>query len=128
MKRITISIILLFLSLALLFLAIYAKYYYPPIPSITSVGLDGNKIIVNFDISKHNYNNEIYCLLLKSNEVVDTNDQNWKLASNNKCSFEIDKDSYTVYLKNKHNKVVKVEETSKLGEIKAISINKRSTL
>ena len=125
MKRITISIILLFLSLALLFLAIYAKYYYPPIPSITSVGLDGNKIIVNFDISKHNYNNEIYCLLLKSNEVVDTNDQNWKLASNNKCSFEIDKDSYTVYLKNKHNKVVKVEETSKLGEIKAISINKK---
>ena len=123
MKRNIILMPLIILSILFIGFLLYSKFVYPPIPSITKVGLVDNKIEVQFDIDKNNINNDVYCIITK-NIFPDANDNNWSLSKNNKCLFNIDKDSYTVYLKNKNNEIIEVSETSKLGKVINIETNK----
>lgn len=117
---ITLSILLVII----ISLTLYSKFVYPPIPSIESVGLDDNKIIVKYNINRNNINNEVYCILMKDNNTPNENDSNWILAENNTCTYEIDNNKYTVYLKNKNNRIIKVEESSNLGKVINVSVNK----
>lgn len=123
MKRNIILIPLIMISILFIGFLLYSKFVYPPIPSITKIGLVDDKIEVEFDIDKDNVNNDVYCIITK-NIYPDKNDPNWILSKNNKCSFNIDKDSYTVYIKNKNNNIIEVSETSKLGKVIDITVNK----
>ena len=123
MKRKIILIPLIMISILFMGFLLYSKFVYPPIPSITKVGLVDDKIEVKFDIDKNNINNDVYCIITK-NIYPSVNDPNWVLSKNNKCSFTIDKDSYTVYIKNKNNNIIEVSETSKLGKVIDINVDK----
>ena len=123
MKRNIILMPLIILSILFIGFLLYSKFVYPPIPSITKVGLVDDKIEVKFDIDKNNINNDVYCIITK-NIYPSVNDPNWVLSKNNKCSFNIDKDSYTVYIKNKNNNIIEVSETSKLGKVIDINVDK----
>ncbi len=122
MKKIII-LILEFIVISYIIFISYIKYFYPPIPLINEVGLTDNILYVKFSIAEYNYNNQVYCLLTKNDEIVDEN-SNWALSSNNKCSFEIDDNIYKMYIKNKSNKIIQVTEASNLGAVTDIQINK----
>ncbi len=123
MKRILLIILLVFYILFLLALN-YSKFIKPPIPFIKSVGLVDQKIVVTYTIDESNINKEIYCLVLKDDEEFNLRDERWFLAKNNSCEYNLDNSIYTFYLKNKNNKVIKVEETIKLGEVVSLTSNK----
>lgn len=123
MRRV-LTIILLIFCFFFVAAVKYSVFNTPPIPFIKSVGLVDGKVFVNYDIDENNLNNDIYCIMIPENEEVKIDDERWELAKNRTCSYEIDENIYTVYLKNKSNKIFKVEETNKLGEVTSISTNK----
>ena len=68
MKRKIILIPLIMISILFMGFLLYSKFVYPPIPSITKVGLVDDKIEVKFDIDKNNINNNVYCIIKKNNK------------------------------------------------------------
>lgn len=101
---------------------IYRNNAYPSIKEatvkITNDGVLNIKFKLNENKLKHD---KIYCA--ETNNIETTN--KWILAENGECNIKVyENKSYTIYLKNENNKVYKVSNTEKLGNILSMSFNK----
>ena len=116
------------MSLILLSIGIYGIYtffYVASNPIIESVTLEeDDKIHIKYSLDSNNRKNKIYYIYKNENIIPDVNDK-WILAKDKDIAIELDKNIYYVFLKNQNNKIFRVDNTSKLGKITSIEINKK---
>lgn len=118
--------IILFIIIIFSFI-IFIGNFSPNIPIINKVFLDDNNYLkIQYDL-KNITNNKIYCLFKNDNSLPESNDSNWQLSKNNECSTLLSNDSiYYAYIKNESNSIIFVSDSSNIGKVTDVTLNKEN--
>ena len=114
-----------FIALLGVFWYIYRNNYTFPTPQVNSVKLNDNIVTIKYKLVGKTKRNNIYYMYTKSQNIPKHNDNNWKLATNNECSFELDNNTYYAYLKNENNEIFKVDGVENIGKLTSFEIDKQ---
>lgn len=123
------NISIVFIIFLFMFLSLISYFYFFtfPTPLLLSknISIDNNnlKVKIKYDINK--YNKDFFYIFKTDGIIPKYNDKDWKIAKNNECITEMKKEmKYTLYIKNENNEIFEFKETSKLGKILDLKINK----
>ena len=123
-RRKILFFIISFLIFLILLLLGYKYLYSAPSLSIKKVYLNSeNKLIIEIKKDNYSLNDEVYCLYTTSMEEPLYNDENWLIAVDNICEYELDQNNYSIYIKNKNNNISKISEVDNIGYIDNLKIN-----
>ena len=120
MKKYIKIFVLGFIIILLVLLIIYSIFIMldPKVENIEVSEInENNKVIMTINIKKY-FNENVYCQITKDN--IQT--ENWFLAEDNKCIFEVDAGNYKIYLK-REDKIINENINKKIEINEILSIN-----
>ena len=118
-----IILILLFIMFIFSVLVYYLAFTTPTL-SIKSVYVADNQAIIKYKRSNLNYKSKVYCLYTTSDKVPSIDDERWFVSFGNTCTYLLDENIYSAYLKNEKGVIYKVRQTNRLGKVLNVKINK----